>query len=90
MADSKWNKTLDALKQTQASSQAKAPQRTTAEPIRIRPRSKRSDPAWKPYTLMLKTETHKEASLILKRMDTGQDLSDLAQELFEQWVQEHS
>ena len=87
--DSKWNKTLDLLKQANADAQGDAPQQTAAEPVRIRPRSKRSDPAWKPYTLMLKTETHKEASLILKRMDTGQDLSDLAQELFEQWVKTH-
>ena len=90
MADSKWNKTLDALKQPKASNQNKEPQRATAEPVRIRPRSKRSDPAWRAYTLMLKSETHKEASIILKRMDTGQDLSDLAQELFERWVEEHS
>jgi hypothetical protein len=90
MADSKWNKTLDALKQPKASSQDKEPQQATAEPVRIRPRSKRSDPAWRSYTLMLKSETHKEASIILKRMDTGQDLSDLAQELFERWVEEHN
>lgn len=89
MAESKWNKTLDALKQTQDDSQGHEPPRAAAEPIRIRPRSKRSDPAWRPYTLMLKSETHKEAGIILKRMDRGQDLSDLAQELFEQWVSEH-
>lgn len=89
MVESKWNKTLDALKQTQAGSQGNTPPRTAAEPIRIRPRSKRSDPAWRPYTLMLKSETHKEAGIILKRMDTGQDLSDLAQELFEKWVSAH-
>jgi hypothetical protein len=53
---------------------------------RVRPRSKRSDPAWRPYTLMLKSETHTQAAIILKRMDTGEDLSDLAQKLFDQWV----
>jgi hypothetical protein len=89
MADSKWNKTLDALKQTQASSPVNEPQHATAEPVRVRPRSKRSDPAWRPYTLMLKSETHTEAAIILKRLDNGQDLSDLAQELFEKWVEEH-
>jgi hypothetical protein len=30
-----------------------------------------------------------EAAIILKRLDTGQDLSDLAQELFEKWVEGH-
>ena len=89
MANSKWDKTLDALKPTKTSSPVNEPPRAIAEPMRIRPRSKRSDPAWRPYTLMLKSETHKEASIILKRMDIGQDLSDLAQELFEKWVREH-
>lgn len=86
---SKYGKALDALKKSQPTGQPDAPLRA-AELVRIRPRSKRSDPAWKPYTLMLKSATHTEAGIILKRMDTGQDLSDLAQELFEQWVKAHS
>jgi hypothetical protein len=85
---SKYGKALDALKQSPAGLRDD-PQRAAA-PVRVKPRSKRSDPAWRPYTLMLKSETHTEASIILKRMDTGQDLSDLAQELFEQWVKAHS
>jgi hypothetical protein len=94
---SKYTKTLDALKQAHSPTtdlkqeildHISEPKRTTLE--RIRPRSKRSDPAWRPYTLMLKTATHTDAGIILKRMDTGQDLSDLAQELFEQWVKAHS
>jgi hypothetical protein len=89
MADSKWTKTLSALQQTQASSPAHELQRTAAEPVRVRPRSKHSDRAWRTYTLMLKSETHTEAAIILKRLDTGQDLSDLAQELFEKWVEGH-
>ena len=35
------------------------------------------------YTLMLKSELRTEAAIILKRLDNGQSLSDLAQELFE-------
>jgi hypothetical protein len=87
---SKWDKTLDALKHTRPAGQTDAPLPANAAPVRVRPRSKRSDPAWRPYTLMLKIETHTEASIILKRLDTGQDLSDLAQELFEEWVRKHS
>ena len=87
--NSKWNKTLDALKQNQPSNQKTEIPGVNA-PVRVKPRSKRSDPAWKPYTLMLKSETHTEASIILKRLDTGQDLSELAQELFEQWVKQNS
>jgi len=56
----------------------------------VKQRSKRADPAWKPYTIMLRSKTHNEADIILRRMNTGQDLSDLAQELFEQWVRAHS
>jgi hypothetical protein len=85
---SKWDKTLDALKQKPTDRRKDAP--PPAQPVRVRPRSKRSDPAWRPYTLMLKTATHTEASIILKRLDTGQDLSDLAQELFEEWVKKYS
>jgi hypothetical protein len=35
------------------------------------------------YTLMLKSELRTEAAIILKRLDNGQALSDLTQELFE-------
>jgi hypothetical protein len=35
------------------------------------------------YTLMLKSDLRTEAAIILKRLDNGQSLSDLAQELFE-------
>ena len=84
---SKYSKTLNALKQPLAQPHE---QPAPAAPTRVKPRSKRSDPAWRPYTLMLKSETHTKAGIILKQMDTGQDLSDLAQELFEQWVKDHS
>jgi hypothetical protein len=47
MVDSKWTKTLSPLQQTQASSPAHEPQRTVAEPVRVRPRNKHSDPAWR-------------------------------------------
>jgi hypothetical protein len=93
MADvSKYSKTLDALKKSQPkpTGQLDTPPQITTAPLRVKPRSKRSDPAWRPYTLMLKTETHTKAGIILKQMDTGQDLSELAQDLFEQWVKSHS
>jgi hypothetical protein len=61
-----------------------------AERARVRPRSKSSDPAWKPYTLMLKKESHTQASILLKKFDTGEDMSDLAQRLFEDWIAANS
>jgi hypothetical protein len=89
LANSKWTKTRSALQQTQASSPVHEPQSTAAEPVRVRPRSKHSGRAWRAYTLMLKSETHTEAVIILKCLDNGQDLSDLAQEFFEKWVERH-
>ena len=85
---SKYSKTLNALKQSPPGQQDPS-QRASVAPVRFKPRSKRSDPAWRAYTLMLKSETHTKAGIILKQMDTGQDLSDLAQELFEEWVKAH-
>jgi hypothetical protein len=86
---SKYSKTLDALKQPPPG-QSDARKGASTSSVRVKPKSKRSDPAWGAYTLMLKRETHIKAIIILKQMDTGQDLSDLTQELFEQWIQAHS
>jgi hypothetical protein len=47
---------------------------------------KRSDPAWRQHTVMLKRETHIEASDILRRQESGPDISELLQSLLEQWV----
>lgn len=94
MADtSKWGKTLDALKQSQQREQASVPvipAQTRVGPVRVKPRSKSSDPAWKPYTLMLKKDTHTQAGILLKRLDTGEDMSDVAQRLFEEWLAKNS
>ena len=87
---SKYSKTLDALKQRPGQSDGPLRANVAPVPARFKPRSKRSDPAWRAYTLMLKSETHTKAGIILKQMDTGQDLSDLAKELFEEWVKAHS
>jgi hypothetical protein len=84
MAQSKYAKALNALKQPDTMP------RINAAPTRVKPSGKRSDPAWQSYNVMLKRETHDKARFILQQMETGQDLSDLAQELFEQWVNAHS
>ncbi|MGH8161864.1 MAG: hypothetical protein ACRESR_06955 [Gammaproteobacteria bacterium] len=54
-----------------------------------RPHGKRSDPAWKQFSVLLKKQTQREAVIILRSgqaEDGGRDLSDLLQELLEQWV----
>jgi|ERR1019366_1915378 hypothetical protein len=51
-----------------------------------RPPGKRSDPAWKQFSVLLKKETQREAANILRTKDEGLDLSDLVQNLLEAWI----
>lgn len=53
-----------------------------------RPRGKRSDPAWKQFSVLLKKETQRAATKILRDNDEGQDLSGLVQNLLEGWIKE--
>jgi hypothetical protein len=50
-----------------------------------RPPGKRSDPAWKQYSVLLRRETQREAAKILRDKDEG-DLSGLVQKLLDVWV----
>lgn len=47
---------------------------------------KRSDPAWKQHTVMLRKENHLAALDILRRQEDGPDISELLDSLLEQWV----
>jgi hypothetical protein len=58
--------------------------RTTARAIG-RPPGKRSDPAWKQYSVLLRRETQREAAKLLRDKDEG-DLSGLVQRLLDGWV----
>ena len=51
-----------------------------------RPAGKRSDPAWKQFSVLLKKETQREAANILRAKDEGLDLSGLVQNLLESWI----
>jgi hypothetical protein len=51
-----------------------------------RPPGKRSDPAWKQFSVLLKKETQREAANILRTKDEGLDLSSLVQNLLEGWI----
>jgi len=48
--------------------------------------SKSQDPDWKAYSLFLKKETHSEMNFLLRKLDDGEDMSDLVQRLVEKWV----
>lgn len=63
----------------------------TAEPEQLlpknaKPQGKRSDPDWKQYSILLKKESHKKAGLILREKYEGVDISDLMQNLLENWL----
>lgn len=55
-------------------------------PSKPKPQGKRSDPDWKQYSVLLKKESHKQASLILRQKYEGVDISDLMQALLAQWI----
>jgi hypothetical protein len=49
---------------------------------------KRSDPEWNRYTVLLRRVTHKRASRRLQDLDTGQDLSELVDQLLTEWLEQ--
>lgn len=47
---------------------------------------KRSDPEWSRYTVLLRRTTHKQVFRRLQDLETGQDLSELVDELLTKWL----
>jgi hypothetical protein len=70
--------------QQQSHGEAELQRTDQVKPRKGRAAGKRSDPAWRQHTVMLKRETHIEASDILRRQEDGQDVSELLQSLLEQ------
>jgi len=62
--------------------------RPAAEPARGkgRPPGKRSNPEWKLFSHFLKKQTQRRAVARLAELEDGRDLSDVLQELLEQWL----
>jgi hypothetical protein len=52
---------------------------------RGRPAGKRSDPDFKPTTLLLREKTKRAAMRLLEDNGRGQDLSELVEQLLAQW-----
>jgi hypothetical protein len=52
-----------------------------------RPPGKRSDPAYKQYSVLLKKQTHRQVTTILRDQEDGPDVSELLQQLLEQWLE---
>ena len=87
---SKYAQTLASLRQ-HAAVQPDASAPASAEPVRRkgRPPGKRSDPAWKLYSHFLKKQTHREVTNILRNEENGRDLSDVLEQLLEEWLIQH-
>jgi hypothetical protein len=51
-----------------------------------RPPGKRSDPDWKPRTILMRTKTHRRVAGVLLERDDGPDLSELVDELLTEWL----
>ena len=53
-----------------------------------RPPGKRSDPEYKQYSVLLKRHTHRQVTTILRDQEDSPDVSELLQQLLEQWLQQ--
>ena len=92
MAEAKSNYAQTIASIRQLSAEQLDPSASTSVgsvPGKGRPPGKRSDPAWKLYSHFLKKQTHREVTNILRNVENGQDLSDLLQQLLEQWLIQH-
>jgi hypothetical protein len=83
----KYAQTLASIRQQSAAQPASlAPASAASGRGKGRPPGKRSDPAWKLYSHFLKKQTHREATNILRNEENGPDLSDVLQQLLEEWL----
>jgi hypothetical protein len=87
MAERQKYSAIAALREARQQPDAPAPSAGVRLPVKPpKPPGKRSDPAWKQYSVLLKKESHKQASLLLREKYEGVDISDLMQALLEQWL----
>jgi hypothetical protein len=86
---SKFTGLLAKLKQPPTERPA-APMETPNVRGRGRPPGKRSDPDYQPTTVILRKHTKKTATRLLEDSNTGQDLSDLIEQLLTEWIRRYS
>lgn len=75
------------LKNRIAPTDAPASARTGEEPTRSgRRRGKKSNPDYRLRSLLLRNSTHRKATDKIRALDNGTDLSEVVNELLEQWT----
>ncbi len=57
-------------------------------PKRGRPKAKRSDPNFTQISAYIRKDTHRQVKMKLLELESEQDLSELIQELLQQWLHE--
>ncbi len=88
MAERQKYSAIAALREARQQPEAPVPSAGLRLPVKPpKPHGKRSDPDWKQYSVLLKKESHKQASLLLRQKYEGIDISDLMQALLEQWLE---
>jgi hypothetical protein len=81
---------IEKAKQNPPTAAGRTEAPTSAAPTgKGRAPGKRSNPAWRQHTVMLEKETHLAALDILRRQDTGKDISDLLNGLLAHWVKQN-
>jgi hypothetical protein len=93
--ESKFSGALAKLKQRPVSPPAairpdRPPHETAPSRGKGRPPGKRSDPDYQPTTVLLRKQTKKTASRLLEDADTGQDLSELIEQLLTEWIRQQA
>jgi hypothetical protein len=93
--ESKFSGALARLKQRPdtppGATQPDRPPREAAPPRgKGRPPGKRSDPDYQHTTVLLRKQTKKTANRLLEDADTGQDLSELIEQLLTEWIRQQA
>lgn len=87
MAESKFGAIFDAPLHGEAQGGGRT--ETLARTVG-RPPGKRSDPDYKQYSVLLRRQTHRKVSFLLRDQDGGQDVSELVEQLLEKWLSEQA
>lgn len=94
MEQSKFSGALAKLKQPPAEQSAEALDTPMVEAPMVRgrgrPHAKSSDPDYQSTTVILRKLTKRTANRILEDEESDLDLSELIEELLQEWIQKHS